>query len=280
MCSPFSNLTSFGYGGANAHCILDHPSIVIPQYKIRGFPLSHQKLLDRLPFTENLSNGTTNGDDQVANDKVLSPEWCQSPILEPNQDAGHRSLALLPFSAHDDQVLKANVAALSKCIDDFDLADVLYTLGCRKSKFSRRAFTVVGTEKNLRESLQPASITFGKAPSSPVHAIGFVFTGQGAQWPEMGAQLIREYTVFRRSIRYLDGVLGRLHQKPPWTIEEIILEPAATSRIHDPAFSQTVCTALQIALVGLLRQWGIQPAAVVGHSSGETASIPLFRGFC
>ena len=85
----------------------------------------------------------------------------------------------------------------------------------------------------------------------------------------MGHKLLQEYAIFRLAIKYLDDVLSRLQQKPAWTIEEALLEPAATSQIHDPTFSQTVCTALQIALVALLRQWGISPVAVVGHSSGK-----------
>jgi acyl transferase domain-containing protein len=53
---------------------------------------------------------------------------------------------------------------------------------------------------------------------------------------------------------------------------EALQEPSKTSRIHEPSISQTVCTALQIALVNLLDQWGIKPAATVGHSSGEIAA--------
>jgi acyl transferase domain-containing protein len=49
------------------------------------------------------------------------------------------------------------------------------------------------------------------------------------------------------------------------------MEPPATSRIQEPEFSQTVCTALQVALVDLLRSWSIEPVATVGHSSGMTS---------
>lgn len=84
----------------------------------------------------------------------------------------------------------------------------------------------------------------------------------------VGAQLLSEYAAFRGTIQYLDKVLERLRHKPLWTIEGALLEPAATSQVQDPAFSQTVCTALQIALVTLLKQWGIQPVVTVGHSSG------------
>ncbi|KIN02769.1 hypothetical protein OIDMADRAFT_144017 [Oidiodendron maius Zn] len=41
------------------------------------------------------------------------------------------------------------------------------------------------------------------------------------------------------------------------------------SRVDSAKFSQLLCTALQIALVDLMHHWGLSPAAVVGHSSGE-----------
>lgn len=44
-----------------------------------------------------------------------------------------------------------------------------------------------------------------------------------------------------------------------------------TTRINEPALSQPICTALQVALTQLLSDWGIEPAVVVGHSSGEIA---------
>lgn len=42
--------------------------------------------------------------------------------------------------------------------------------------------------------------------------------------------------------------------------------------MHKPAYSQPMCTALQIALVDLLLSWGLFPARVIGHSSGEIAA--------
>lgn len=84
----------------------------------------------------------------------------------------------------------------------------------------------------------------------------------------VGAQLFSEFAVFRRTIRYLDETLARLERRPSWTIEEALLEPETTSQVQEASVSQTVCTALQIALVALLRQWGINPVATVGHSSG------------
>lgn len=55
-------------------------------------------------------------------------------------------------------------------------------------------------------------------------------------------------------------------------IPDELAKDGSVSNINDPAYSQPLCTAIQIAIVDLLRSFGIQPAAVVGHSSGEIAA--------
>lgn len=47
--------------------------------------------------------------------------------------------------------------------------------------------------------------------------------------------------------------------------------------MYEAEFSQPLCTALQLALVDTLTSIGIQPAAVVGHSSGEIAAAYAAR---
>ena len=51
----------------------------------------------------------------------------------------------------------------------------------------------------------------------------------------------------------------------------ILSEPNETSHIHSAAYSQPICTGVQIALVQLLAEWNVKPAFVVGHSSGSSA---------
>lgn len=53
---------------------------------------------------------------------------------------------------------------------------------------------------------------------------------------------------------------------------EELLKPKEISLVNSTEFSQTLCTVLQVALVNLLSKFGLQPEAVVGHSSGEIAA--------
>jgi acyl transferase domain-containing protein len=56
------------------------------------------------------------------------------------------------------------------------------------------------------------------------------------------------------------------------TFTDELMKPKELSRIDEPEYSQTLCTAVQIALVDLLESFSIRPSVVVGHSSGEIAA--------
>ena len=177
---------------------------------------------------------------------------------------GARRLILLPFTGHDDYSLKANIPALASVVDQYDPIDLACTLAARRSKFFQLAFAVADAD-SPSSALDEATMTLGKSfPTA--QSVGFIFTGQGAQWACMGSQLFAECESHRRTIRYLDSVLRKVPDPPDWCIESALLEPAATSRIQDPELSQPLCTALQIALVDLLSLWNVKPVAAVGHS--------------
>lgn len=90
----------------------------------------------------------------------------------------------------------------------------------------------------------------------------------------MAKELLQHSAIFLASIREQDAALKVLPtaRAPNWTLEQTIMDSPDLSQIHDAARSQPTCTAIQIALVQVMRSWGIAPSAVVGHSSGEIAA--------
>lgn len=89
----------------------------------------------------------------------------------------------------------------------------------------------------------------------------------------MARELFWKNRTFRETIKRLDADLQSLPPKisPSWSLEQAITE-SPSSIINQATHSQPLCTAIQIGLVDLMRNWGVLPAAVVGHSSGEIAA--------
>jgi acyl transferase domain-containing protein len=146
------------------------------------------------------------------------------------------------------------------------IGDLAYTLSNRREHLSYRAFAVATKHDTLNVSPITRS---GQVPN-----VVMVFTGQGAQWPQMGRELLQDpnYTIFQQSIQSLDKYLQASTFRPEWSIEEELLKGLKTSRLNTAEFSQPLCTAIQISLVKTLTSIGVVPAAVVGHSSGELAA--------
>ncbi|KAL4910013.1 hypothetical protein BDW74DRAFT_186292 [Aspergillus multicolor] len=101
-----------------------------------------------------------------------------------------------------------------------------------------------------------------------------VFTGQGAQWPKMGLRLIQSSTTARQVFESLEKSLAELpkEDRPSWSLSQELKREAEDSRVMEGQFSQVLCTAVQIMLVDLLHYVGVSFDAVVGHSSGEIAA--------
>ncbi|KAI1778816.1 hypothetical protein F4818DRAFT_455103 [Hypoxylon cercidicola] len=176
---------------------------------------------------------------------------------------------LLVYSASSMQSVKSMTqqysAYLEAAADDLDLGDVAFTLARRREHLRYRSFTV-------RTMHQPG-FTLSPAAKGEHPCVVMVFTGQGAQWPRMGRQLLLTNSVFRESIRSLDGYLQDLGpDAPDWRIEDELLKTSQASRVHQAEFAQPLCTALQIAIVAIYSSAGVTPWAVTGHSSGEIAA--------
>lgn len=190
-----------------------------------------------------------------------------SPEIKPETPELPQLLVYSAKNSYSLKILAKRYSAFVESIPDttIALADVAYTLATRREHFNVRSFAV-GTRDKLDTTSSPISVEKG-------HCVVLAFTGQGAQWPQMGRELLRSNPVFRRTIISLDDHLQDLHSVAPnWTIQDELEKPSSRSRINEAEFSQPICTALQIALVDTLVSAGIKPSAVVGHSSGEIAA--------
>jgi acyl transferase domain-containing protein len=88
----------------------------------------------------------------------------------------------------------------------------------------------------------------------------------------MGKSLFLHSASFRCTITQLESNLKDIPDPPSWSLTEEILRPDDPARTSSAEISQPLCTALQVAVVDLLKKCGITFSAVVGHSSGEIAA--------
>lgn len=178
------------------------------------------------------------------------------------------STKLIVLSAADQVSLTTMISNLHDYLEEhsntaFDR--LVYTLNQRRSHLGCRVSFPASDVSQLRGILAGTKAVSNRALDIPRTA--FVFTGQSAQWPTMGARLIDSYQVFAKSVQQIDEHLRRCGAE--FSVQEELRKSVKTSLIHEAYMSQALCTALQIALVDLLASWSIRPSAVVGHSSGE-----------
>jgi acyl transferase domain-containing protein/surfactin synthase thioesterase subunit/acyl carrier protein len=115
----------------------------------------------------------------------------------------------------------------------------------------------------------PEKAAAGQRKGNRKAKLAFVFPGQGPQWWAMGRSLWQQEPVFCAVLKQCDSLL-RAHVR--WSLVEELLATEDRSRLKETEVAQPALFALQIALVALWRSWGIEPNAVVGHSLGEVAA--------
>ena len=102
--------------------------------------------------------------------------------------------------------------------------------------------------------------------------VWFVFSGNGSQWPKMGATLLEGSPTFRASVRACAAVVRPLGI-------DLEGEFRAEAGWESPLMASLGLIAVQIGLVDVLReQYGIRPAGMLGHSAGETSLLARIAG--
>ncbi|KAI0198779.1 putative polyketide synthase [Astrocystis sublimbata] len=269
-----ASVNSFGYGGANCHIVLDDAYNFL---SLRNLPGRHCSVATPPSIQPEQSSNCIDGSKSLTNgeDHIQTPK-------------------LLVWSAAD----KEGLGRIARSYENFSpsaqtkahfLENLAFTLVSGRSRLPWTSFAVISSLAELRALGPKLSLPVQRSARSP--QLGYVFTGQGAQWFAMGRQLMF-YTIFEADISRANGYLKSLGCS--WSVTDELLRSEHETRIHDPELSQTLCTVIQVAMVNLLRSFDVRPSAVVGHSSGEIVAgyaggmlsaesawkLAYFRGVC
>lgn len=227
-------INSFGFGGANAHIIIEEAP-----------PRPHH------PHSESLTVRA----------------W---PIV---------------LSARSEDALRGSALQLARWLeersqangDSPSLPDLVYSLGARRNHHPYRLTIVSASMTELIQELDGFGIkqesvkvrtAFTPRREAPPR-IAFVMSGQGPQWWGMGRELMRHHSVFRATFERCAAAMK------PWARFSLLEELARSeesSQMQRTEIAQPAIFALQVSLAELWKSWGIQPAAIIGHSVGEIAA--------
>lgn len=318
------SINSFGYGGTNAHVILEAPSTYEEPEEApastklngtNGHPETngtnghsqtnglngHSEQNNGVNGHSSKTNGTnghseeSNGIKEHAKELIESLKDEVSPAPEANgtsdveetngtnglngNHADHdttvstdvQTSQLFVLSARSEASLQTMVSNLQKWASSYADAsyfrDLAYTLSTRRSELQFRFSAAAASHDELIDLLgQKPRIT--KAGNT--FASVFLFTGQGAQWHAMGRELITQQPIFRESMLKSDKILKQLGAE--WSLIDELSKDDDSSRVGEAEISQPSTTAIQIALVDLLKSFHVFPNYVLGHSSGEIAA--------
>ena len=178
---------------------------------------------------------------------------------------------LFKISAADDVSLKENMLRFAEYVEASKpvLRDLAHTMLDRRSTLRKSLFFTESSHAGVVAALRTDNHNVYTKPNVAKKGLIFLFTGQGAQWAQMGMSLMDHSLLFRSMLHECDRLLSELPDPPAWTIIEELSKATEISNIYRAEFSQPLCTALQLGLVAVLKSWGVTPDAVVGHSSGE-----------
>jgi acyl transferase domain-containing protein/thioesterase domain-containing protein/acyl carrier protein len=257
-------VSSFGVGGTNAHVILEEA----PNIQER-----------QIPPTPPLSKGG-----------ILSNR-------PPYQ--------LLLLSTKTDTALETATTQLAQHLkqhSDINLADVAYTYQVGRSIFNHRRMLVCKTVEdtvNALETQDDPRVLSQTVKNNDEPAIVFMFSGQGAQYVNMGLELYQTETVFREQVDHCAELLkphlgldlrnvlypelqispnpsllkNEKHSSkvPPFDKGEL----GGISDLKQTAITQPALFVIEYALAQLWQSWGVHPKAMIGHSIGEYVAACL-----
>ncbi|MEU1457126.1 type I polyketide synthase, partial [Streptomyces avermitilis] len=189
-------------------------------------------------------------------------------------------------SARTEAALRAQAARLAEHLAGHPEAtplDVGYSLARTRSAFEQRAVVVSADRDELIAGLRSvadsgdgagaAGVVAGRATTDS--GVVFVFPGQGSQWVGMAAELLDSAPVFRTR---MEECAQALAPHVDWSLLAVVRQEEGTPSWSRVDVVQPVLWAVMVSLAAVWRSFGVEPAAVVGHSQGEVAAACVAGG--
>lgn len=205
----------------------------------------------------------------------------ESPVLDPSGPS--RDWQLLMVSARSQEALHKAVHRLHDHMlahTEQSLSDITYTLHVGRRHFTHRAVVLCRDRAGALYGLQQRdhSAAWLQGAASEHRPVTFLFPGQGAQHVDMARDLYSSEPVFRA---HVDRCMQLLHDQLDVDLLAL-LYPAdgeareiASARLAQTEITQPALFIVEYALAQLWMSWGVQPAAMIGHSIGEYVAACL-----
>ncbi len=189
-----------------------------------------------------------------------------------------RRWQVLTLSAKTPFALDALSRELAKHLEENspELTDVAFTGHVGRRAFRFRRAIVCGDSISAVDALSRGNsmrVIAGMSPENEPPVI-FLCTGQGAQYVSAGRGLYESERVFRSAV---DFCADYLQQFVGLDLRTILFpfpaeEHAAAELLNQTRFTQPALFVIEYAVAKLWSSWGVEPAAMVGHSVGELAA--------
>ena len=185
---------------------------------------------------------------------------------------------LLPLSARSPEALSTLAGSYISFLSDTDISasNICSFNALKRAHFNhRKSFSATSKEDLIQELQQFSESGNGgqvKFDQDNPAKVVFVFSGQGAQWTEMGIDLAAKEPVFKESLEECNTALSKYVD---WDVFDELKKPDDQTRLGEGNVMQPLLMAMGVALARWWMSKGIHPETVIGHSMGEIAAAHI-----